>query len=153
MANLTEAQVIRLMRDEYHRRLIETIDEAEMFDDKGNSLLSKGLKVRHKDSGLEYTVDSVEGEKDSGDVKVKLRLPDEPRFQPPSTPSSVISDETSPASFLGEIELDPNDLRDPQEIMPRAPTDDLADDESFPEDEETEFVIDQEEFEKEYEVN
>lgn len=150
MATLTEAHVIKMMRDEYHRRLVETLCEADMFDDKGNNLLSKGLKVRHRDSGLEYTVDHVEGEKDSGNVRVTLRLPDEPRFQPPDPPATVISDEAPLPGMLGEIELElqapGNDQVAAASLMSPADFsgDALADD--------TEFVIDQEEFEKEYEV-
>lgn len=140
MANLTEAQVIRLMRNEYHQRLIETIGEADMFDDKGNHLLSPGLKVRHKDSKFEYTVDSVEGEKDSGNVKVTLKLPDEPRFDPPEEPAEMIADKIDHSSVMEEG--DPTIGADQQQGY------DVA---SYPA-EETEFVIDQEEFEKEYEV-
>jgi hypothetical protein len=152
MPKLTEAQVIRLMRQEYKRRLIETMDESDMFDDDGNHLLSPGLKVRHKDSKFEYTVDSVGGEKDSGNVKVTLKLPDEPRFDPPEEPSSVISDDLS-SPVLGEsgIEIDaPSDYNmssnadDERVTISVNPNNDYE--------HETEFVIDQEEFEKEYEV-
>ncbi len=149
MAKLTEVQVIRLMRNEYHKRLIETIGEADMFDDEGNHLLSPGLKVRHKDSKFEYTVDSVEGEKDSENAKVTLKLPDEPRFDPPEEPSTMISDEVNHNSVMGE--------GDPQVSAPGDyNVSAVEDNESLhvtvePEGE-TEFVIDQEEFEKEYEV-
>lgn len=152
MSKLTEAQIIRLMRQEYKQRLIETIDESDMFDDKGNHLLSPGLKVKHKDTKFEYTVDSVEGEKDSGNVKVTLKLPDEPRFDPPEEPSEVISDDLS-SPVLGESGIDidapsdysmsgnADDERVTISVNPGASTED-----------ETEFIIDQEEFEKEYEV-
>ena len=64
MAKLTEGQVIRIMRDEYRRRLLETIEESDVFDSRGNNVLTPGLKVRHKDTNFEYTVDSVEGEEE-----------------------------------------------------------------------------------------
>lgn len=148
MTRLTEAQVIRLMRNEYRQRLIETIGEADMFDDKGNHLLSPGLKVRHKDSKFEYTVDSVEGEEDSGNVKVTLKLPDEPRFDPPEEPSGMISDEINHSSVMGENDLG---IDAPKDYDVSAVGDEKAMQVSI-EPEETEFIIDQEEFEKEYEV-
>ena len=150
MAKLTEAQVIRLMRNEYHQRLVETIGESDMFDDKGNHLLSPGLKVRHKDSKFEYTVDSVEGEKDSGNVKVTLKLPDEPRFDPPEEPSTMISDDLSVSPIIGES--DPS-VSAPSEYAVDASGDSESMHVSLEKvEDETEFVIDQEEFEKEYEV-
>ena len=148
MAKLTEVQVIRLMRNEYHKRLVETIGEADMFDDEGNHLLSPGLKVRHKDSKFEYTVDSVEGEKDSGNVKVTLKLPDEPRFDPPEEPSAMISDEISHSNVMGETDLG---ISTPEDYNVSAVGDERTMQVSV-EPEETEFIIDQEEFEKEYEV-
>ena len=148
MSKLTEVQVIRLMRNEYRQRLIETIGEADMFDDKGNHLLSPGLKVRHKDSKFEYTVDSVEGEKDSGNVKVTLKLPDEPRFDPPEEPSAMISDEISHSNVMGETDLG---ISTPEDYNVSAVGDERTMQVSV-EPEETEFIIDQEEFEKEYEV-
>jgi hypothetical protein len=128
MAILTERQVIRLMRDEYHRRLVETIEESDIFDDRGNNLLSPGLKVRHKDSKFEYTVDSVEG--GEGDVRISLKLPDEPRFV--LGEFDIASNPAGDASIPAEI--------DPPELdLPNSP-------------DETIYVIDQAEFEKEYEV-
>ena len=50
-------KIIQVMREEYRRRLIETIDESDVFDEKGNLIITKDLKVRHKDSQFEYTVD------------------------------------------------------------------------------------------------
>ena len=151
MATLTEAQVIRLMRNEYHQRLIETIGESDVFDDRGNNLLSKGLKVRHKDSNFEYTVDSVTGEE--GDVQISLKLPDEPRFEPPGdTAQVVIADDREP-NVLGEF--------DRSELSMPDPTGGHADELEIPatnvdthplDTKDTVFVIDQEEFEKEYEV-
>ena len=152
MATLTEAQVIRIMRNEYRRRLIETIGESDIFDSRGNNLLSPGLKVRHKDSNFEYTVDSVSG--DEGDVQISLKLPDEPRFEPPNEQGqAVIADDMEPG-VLGEFDKAEIGLSDPTtghadelEIPPLTPG---VREPSMPDD--TVFVIDQEEFEKEYEV-
>ena len=150
MAKLTEVQVIQLMRNEYRQRLLETIEESDVFDSRGNNVLTPGLKVRHKDTNFEYTVDSVEGEDEGTDVKISLKLPDEPRFEPPVTVGEeVINDE-----FLGEVDLEKNDPTLMQDPMPGddaeiAVTPDISEpgapDESV-------FIIDQEEFEKEYEV-
>jgi len=149
MSKLTEIQIIRLMRDEYRQRLVETIEESDVFDSRGNNLLSPGLKVKHKDTNFEYTVDSVTGDEEGDDVKITLKLPDEPRFEPPSsTGDEVINDE-----FLGELDLEknislmaePTQGEDSDLVMapdahePGATGEDV-------------FVIDQEEFEKEYEV-
>jgi hypothetical protein len=152
MATLTEAQVIRLMRDEYRRRLVETIEESDVFDDRGNNLLSPGLKVRHKDSNYEYTVDSVSGEE--GNTQITLKLPDEPRFEPPGTHAqTVIADELEP-NVLGELDDDDLGIVDPtgghaDELEAPLANPDVKEP-SAPDD--TVFVIDQEEFEKEYEV-
>ena len=66
--NRNERKMIKLIREEYNHRLLQLfrenvkdIFEADMFDEEGNQLLSPGLKVRHKASGYEYTVDHVEG--------------------------------------------------------------------------------------------
>jgi hypothetical protein len=139
MAILTERQVIRLMRDEYHRRLVETIEESDIFDDRGNNLLSPGLKVRHKDSKFEYTVDSVEG--GEGDVRISLKLPDEPRFEPPGEGPTTVTDSQVPAvasNPAGDASI-PAEIDPPELDLPNSP-------------DETIYVIDQAEFEKEYEV-
>ena len=154
MPRLTEAQIIRMLKNEYRQRLIETLGEAEVFDDDGNNLLSPGLKVRHKDSKFEYTVDSVEGEEDSGDVKISLKLPDEPRFDPPEEQTAVIADEKD--FVLGENDPGqkvrvhtPSDYEDTAELSPDGIRLTVGPGHG---EEETEFIIDQEEFEKEYEV-
>ena len=44
------------------------MNETDVKDSKGNIIISPGLKVRHKDSQFEYTVDQVLKEP-SGDEK------------------------------------------------------------------------------------
>ena len=80
--------MIQLIKEVYDERLLDLyresvrdLFEAEMFDELGNQLLSPGLKVRHKGSGYEYTVDHVEGEGEN--AVVFLRHPEVPRFKPP----------------------------------------------------------------------
>jgi len=84
-----ERKMVQLIREEYSKQLlnlfkenVRDIFESDMFDVEGNQLLSPGLKVRHKKSGYEYTVDHTEGEGDN--AVVYLRHPESPRFKPPS---------------------------------------------------------------------
>ena len=88
METLDEKRLISLIREEYTGRLTAIgrtlrILEVNVFNERGDLLLSKGLKVRHKSSGYEYTVDHVEGDGDN--AVVFLRHPDVPRFQPPDS--------------------------------------------------------------------
>ena len=88
METLDEKRLISLIREEYNGRLIAIgrtlrLLEVNVFNDRGDLLLSKGLKVRHKSSGYEYTVNHVEGQGDA--AVIFLRHPDVPRFQPPDS--------------------------------------------------------------------
>ena len=118
--------LIEKIRKTYTRRLLEALKEVDLVDDAGNVLISKDLKVFHKDSGYEYTVDDILKTPDG--MKIVLRNPEDPRFNPP--PSS---------DTLDEVMLDIEDI----EIVP----DNILDDE-----EEVLFVVDEKTFEKEYEV-
>ena len=139
MDTLTEAAIIKIVKDEYTKRLLEIVKEAEVFDDNGNLLIGKDLKVRHKKSQYEYTVDDVFADPASGKLKIVLRLPDEPRFNAPGA-EGIIADMPEPA-IIGEDEL----------IVPTEEFDepDLDADEF---EDELVFVVDQAEFEKDYEV-
>ena len=129
--------LLEAFRYEYNARLNEVIGEVDAFDEDGNMLLSPDLKVRHKDSGLEYTIDRVEG--DDGDIQIFLRAPEEPRFEPQPEEAELLG-EPRMEDILGE--QDP--VSDPTSLLQDEPTDSQ---------EETIFVIDQEEFEKDYEVD
>jgi hypothetical protein len=145
MSTLTEGDVIKIMRDEYRLRLIETLGESDIYDSHDNMLLSPGLKVRHKDSSYEYTVDSVSGE-NPDDLQIRLRLPDEPRFEPPAQGEPIMNDVVEP-NVLGEV--DPT-------LISRDPTSGIDDElvvHGDPAEAEGDiFIIDREEFEREYEV-
>lgn len=67
----------------------KNIREMNVVSPKGDILVSPDLKVRHKASGLEYTVNDVVRGKD-GSLTVLLNLPEEPRFDPPSSGKHVI---------------------------------------------------------------
>lgn len=120
-----------LIKIEYNNRLHEAITEADVVDSNGSIVIQPGLKVRHKDSQYEYTVASVEKNPRTGKVSIILRLPEEPRFVVP--PSEEV---------LGENDSDHFESFD----MPLSP------DEEYSDEDEDMFVVDQEEFEKEYEV-
>tara|TARA_B100000212_G_scaffold131657_1_gene98711 strand:+ start:1889 stop:2284 length:396 start_codon:yes stop_codon:yes gene_type:complete len=124
--------VLSMFRNEYSSRLNEVIGEADVFDEDGNLILSPDLKVRHKGSGLEYTIDHIDDEE--SDVKIHLRSPESPRFEPPPEEREILG-EPRDEDILGEQDVDP----EPAEV---------AEDEN-----EVVFVIDQAEFEKDYEVD
>lgn len=80
---MSERKIITKIRNAYKRRLTEAViagalEEVDMFDKRGNMVLTPDLKVRHKASGYEYTIDHIEGEGE--DSVVYLRHPEEPRF-------------------------------------------------------------------------
>jgi len=149
------AFLLEVLKFEYSSRLNEVMGESDVFDDRGNLILSPDLKVRHKKSGYEYTIAHVKGDK-PGDIQIILREPEEPRFDPPGGGEEVLGGPDD-AGALNEEDADPRipDLLDPE----AGPVDvdaqvqaiaQVADEE--PQDEVV-FVVDQEEFEKEYEVD
>lgn len=127
--------LIAVLREEYSRRL-NSILESSMTDEDGNVLVHKDLKVKHRESGYEYTVDRVVGDKD-GSYKVVLRQPEEPRFEPPAEGEEVLGGPSD------EVMVE-DDLMAPATEEPQEET--MADDEVV-------FVVDQAEFEKDYEVD
>ncbi len=125
--------LLEVFKLEYSNRLNEVIGEADAFDKKGNVILSPDLKVRHKNSGFEYTIDHVEGDK--GTLQIFLRQPEEPRFEPPADGAEVLGglEDIEQLEEQDDTILDSEEQQEPQE--------------------EVVFVIDQAEFEKEYEVD
>jgi hypothetical protein len=151
MAILTESQIIQLMKDEYCNHLLEAMQEADVYDKRGNMILGKDLKVRHKKSQFEYTIDDVLEDPESHNVQIALRFPDEPRFVAAPEEEEVMADtKVQEPAVLGEDELvsvgtGPGDLALPsKQSVPVLP--------DIEGEEEEVFFIDQEEFEKEYEV-
>tara|TARA_Y100000310_G_C20512828_1_gene729718 strand:+ start:197 stop:763 length:567 start_codon:yes stop_codon:yes gene_type:complete len=181
---LTEQHIIKLMRDEYRARLSEALQEADVFDDEGNLVVGKDLKVRHKKSQYEYTVDDVLEDPQTGEVQISLRLPDEPRFEPPPQGDEVlVGNKAQKPQVLGEKECPagvqcsvagmpvvpdmPKEVGAEPAAARQAEADAQSETEILDEDELVElepsrdfvtgspneiFVIDQEEFEREYEV-
>jgi hypothetical protein len=68
MRTLTEADVVQAFREEHARRLAELAKDVDVVfgtkDGGQRNVLSSDLKLRHKKTGLLYTVDSV-GTKDT----------------------------------------------------------------------------------------
>lgn len=116
---------------------MKNLQETEIQDSDGRIVISPGLKVRHKKSQYEYTVDSI-SQDEEGENLVVLNLPDEPRFEPePSSSSTAISD-LSKQDVIYEV--DPS-------VLVYEPS------EEEPEDVGQDFIaVPQDEFEKEYEV-
>lgn len=62
MKALTESDIIRIFQEENRKRLDSLYEELDMyFQSAGDveNIISKELKVKHKKSGLRFTVDSV----------------------------------------------------------------------------------------------
>ena len=124
---INERKLINLIQKEYKSRLLEALSEVEIVDKQGNILISPDLKVRHKKSGYEYTVDNVvvNGE---NDIDIILRDPEDPRFEGPGSEEMLGA---PPDEKLNDL-LDETD--------------------SLPEEEETLFVVSKKDFEEEYEI-
>ena len=118
--------LVEKIRRTYTKRLLEALKEVDVLDKEGNVLISKDLKVFHKDSGYEYTVDDVLKTPDG--IKIVLRSPETPRF-PPASSTDIVA------------EVDGTE--ETHEYLSST----LVDDESG-----DLFVVDEESFEKEYEV-
>lgn len=136
MSSTNARFLFEMLRNQYTSRLNEVIKEADVFDDEGNMILSPDLKVKHRDSGYEYTIDHVEGDAE-GQIQIYLRSPETPRVQPAPEEKSLLG-EPRHEDILGE--QDPAAVSD----LIKEPNEEQDD---------TVFVIDQKEFEKEYEVD
>ncbi|MAF25261.1 hypothetical protein CL634_06765 [bacterium] len=125
-----ERQFLKMVRHEYKSRLLEALSEVEIIDKQGNILVSPDLKVRHKKSGYEYTIDDVVVTGDE-DVEIVLRAPEDPRIDPPGSEELLGAPPMEAENaLLGE--QDPaGDADEEEEVL---------------------FVVNKEEFEKEYEV-
>jgi hypothetical protein len=117
--------------------------ESDVQDSQGNVVISADLKVRHKESQYEYTVDSVVPDENGKNV-ILLRLPEEPRFEPAGSSDSLTSDlkdknviyETDPTIMIYEPESAESTDPSGEELDP----------------EQDFLAVPQEEFENDYEV-
>ena len=122
----------KILLEEYTARLVGAISEVDVLDGQGNIIIAKDLKVRHKDSGYEYTVDDVVSNEDG--IQVVLRDPEEPRVEPQGE-EGMIMDNADP--YLPEY-------------FPELPDDA---EEAIDDEDEVLYVIDKDEFEKDYELD
>lgn len=76
--NITERKMVSMMKEEYQKYLSKIIETINITDESGKILVDKDLKVIHKPSGFEYTVDDVI-KKDGVGIKIILRSPESPR--------------------------------------------------------------------------
>lgn len=120
------------LRKEYVSKLLEALKEVDILDKEGNILISKDLKVFHKDSGYEYTVHDVVNTPEG--IKVVLRLPD--------TPRPIQGKATKPLDEISNDSLEAPEVT--HNVVNPAALSDLVDDDIF--------IVDEELFEKEYEV-
>jgi hypothetical protein len=160
MKKLKSRDIVRLMREEYERKLKNQLHEVEVFNSKGKMVIGKDLKVKHEPSGFIYTVKGVTGE--PGSAKIVLRAPEEPRVQPQGEVEDAYATPARSSGKIPGIAVPP--LRD--EVM--EDSDPESDDEkedkrdygkkAYPSEKqppsqdkgETMFVVDQKEFEKHY---
>lgn len=142
MTVMTEAALIEKMRDLYRHRLRSLLGEVKLRDDAGNIIVSPGLKVRHSETGFEYTVDSVSEDPGTNQVNVTLKKPEVPRFNPPGE------------EFVGESDgLSRDDTEDSQITHVDRLINSFGDSISGSEDESNvTFVVNQQEFEQDYDL-
>ena len=114
--------LVEKMRRLYTKQLLNVLSEVDVLDKEGNVLISKDLKVFHKDSGYEYTVDDVVRGPDG--IKVVLRKPEEPRVEPEA--ATTVLDE-----IIEELDAVIEKSEDEHDDF---------------------FIVDEESFKKEYEV-
>jgi len=115
----------------YTRRLLEALSEVDVTDKEGNVLISKDLKVIHKDSGYEYTVDDVVTDP-NGNVTFALRAPEDPRIEPQPAEEILATSAPVGRGQAADIAHGDNDFDPPEEGEI--------------------YIVDEESFKKEYEV-
>ena len=72
---LTRAELIAMILEEHSKIIDDLIENVKMYSGKGKRkklLVSPGFKIVHKETGLNYTVSSVE-ESDEGPVLVTIK--------------------------------------------------------------------------------
>ena len=111
---MNKKQILAYSR-KFKKRLAEAaiagaLEEVEIYDKRDNLVLTPDLKVKHKSSGYEYTVDHVEGE--GAEAVVHLRHPEAPRVEP-SDAETALTEKTT---------INVKDLR-PQNMAAMTPED------------------------------
>ena len=151
--NKSNKKLLNIIREEYSSRLLEVyrtavqdLLETDVIDEFGNMILSPGLKIRHKKSGYEYTVDHVEGEGDESIVV--LRSPESPRFKAPQV-NDVMSEADGDPN-MDRIKVDQVDL---QKVMSKSSVEEFGlENEDGANTAIKTIKVPKKEFEKDYEV-
>ena len=143
---MKKSDLIKIIKEEYENRLLQLeiaakIAEAEVIDSRGNLIITKDLKVRHKKSGYEYTVDHINGEGD--EMLIFLRKPETPRLDPPDIMKRMNELDgdglMEPQERVANIEIDSIESSD-GETIPKLPNQELEDI----------FTVTAQEFKKDY---
>ncbi len=116
------------------------LGETDIKDEHGNVIVQQGLKVRHKKSQFEYTVEDVV-EDPNGELTVVLKMPEEPRFQPPAQDDGVLVDSKEKGGMLYEVDPEGEAIY----FEPEPEDSEASHQEEL-------LAVPQDEFEKEYEV-
>ena len=117
---------------------MRSLYETKVKNKWGQIVISPGLKVRHKKSQFEYTVNKVVVGK-NGKVTILLSSPTKPRFKPDKTKQKkVIAD----VGATMEFDVDPDE---DMSMYYEVPSQEKGDKKDL-------LAVNQEEFEKDYEV-
>ena len=131
------------------------IRETDIKDKRGNLVISPGLKVRHRKSQYEYTIDSIVKDS-SGLITVMLKKPDAPRFDSTAQKAEVLKDKPAAESKPQKTQPQPQAQSQQQNKMvyEAEQIEDFSTSYYTPEDEADDdlIAVPANEFEKEYEV-
>lgn len=166
MKKIDDKGIIALMREEYVSHLQGILSEVDVFNSRDKLIIGPDLKVIHKSSGYEYTVDNVRGKK--GNAQITLRTPESPRptaqditkIVPKDVRKEIEArkevDDAMSAATTQVLDLetdkdkDSNDADNTKDKVDRG-IKAYPKKEKRPDNGERIFVVDQSEFEKEYE--
>lgn len=140
MGLITERALVERMRLLYRQRLNEVLGEADAASKvTGKVLPSVGLKVRHKESGFEYTVGALQTTEGGRQlVSLTLMPPEAPRFEPTSGEAFIGEETPTPGSDVRALTHDQKISAQVSSRGPRVNYEPL--------------VVSREQYEKDYEV-
>lgn len=78
----------RILAESYKAKLYKSLNETDVFDSSGKLLLSKGLKVKDKRSGYEYTIQKIKNR--DGEIFIVLNPPEAPRIKSKKIDSNLL---------------------------------------------------------------
>ena len=146
---LTESVMIKILREEYENRLHEYLGEnIQMTYKSGDKEIdiwkdADQCKIVHDESGIMYTFGGYENE------KIKLYLPDEPRFTKGHKGNKLLTGDTLPSKMEyqnKEDKISEDDILDPEDYY----SGDVVDQEVSSNDSRDFILVDKKEFIKNY---